>query len=198
MKRRDVLKIGAGALSLPTASLAQSRSNARSLLLPPQEGNPLWPLAQAVLPAQIGDDGQSEALGAFVAWLRDHREGQYLEHGYGKTRVATTQRAPLEKYFRELQELETAAIDRHGKTFAALDNPSRRALVAAALENAKVTNLGSRPSGSHIATDLMTHYFGSVEAQDLAYEARIGRDTCRDLATSGQRPERLTAGSTRR
>ena len=60
--------------------------------------------------------------------------------------------------------------------------------VAAALEQAKVTQLPQTPDGKHVASDLMTFYFRSSEANDLCYRAHIGRDECRGLAGSEQEP----------
>jgi hypothetical protein len=40
----------------------------------------------------------------------------------------------------------------------------------------------------------MGFYFSSVEANDLCYRAQIGRDTCRELASSDGRPAALSAG----
>ena len=54
--------------------------------------------------------------------------------------------------------------------------------------DAKVERLSARPTGAHIATDLMGHYFGSSEANDLCYNAAIGRDACRGLAGSENAP----------
>ena len=48
-----------------------------------------------------------------------------------------------------------------------------------------------RPDGGHVATDLMAFYFNSIDANDLAYRARIGRDTCRGLEGSENRPAPL-------
>jgi len=41
----------------------------------------------------------------------------------------------------------------------------------------------------------MSHYFASIEANDLCYEAEIGRDSCRSLLGSGARPEPLVRTS---
>jgi hypothetical protein len=40
----------------------------------------------------------------------------------------------------------------------------------------------------------MAFYFNSSEANDLAYRAAIGRDTCRGLTGSENRPAPMTTG----
>jgi hypothetical protein len=47
------------------------------------------------------------------------------------------------------------------------------------------------PDGTHIASDLMTFYFNSSEANDRAYDANVGRDKCRGLRNSAEQPSRL-------
>jgi len=192
MKRRDLLKLGATVAGLAaTGVAAQEPSPAIALDFLPRGFQGLWPVAQAVLPAEIGAAGQKEALVAFMAWIHDHDAGRYLEHGYGHTRIAKSTAAPVEMYKAQLQALGAAARRKHGKGFGALDLAARRALMVEAFAALKVDGLGERPSGRHVAADLMSHYFGSIEASDLCYEAEIGRDSCRSLAGSGERPEPL-------
>jgi hypothetical protein len=66
--------------------------------------------------------------------------------------------------------------------------------VAAAITDAKIERLPARPDGGHVATDLMAFYFNSLEANDLAYGLAIGRDTCRGLEGSQNRPAPLAGG----
>ncbi len=193
MKRRDLLKLGAtAAAALATTGVAaQESSPAIAIDFLPRGLGGLWPVAQAVLPAEIGAAGQKAALVAFLAWIHDHDSGRYLEHGYGHTRVAKSAAPPVEKYPAQLQALGAAARRRHGKGFGALDLAARRALLLEAFAALKIDGLGERPSGRHVAADLMSHYFASIEANDLCYEAEIGRDSCRSLAGSGEKPAPL-------
>lgn len=186
-----MLKLGATA-----AALAATGGSAQDLPAPamavdflPRGLESLGTVAEAVLPAELGAGGQGEALTAFMAWIRDHEPGRYLEHGYGRTRVAKTTAAPVDKYPAQLQALDAAAQRQHGKAFAALDLAARRALIAADFGALKIDSMDGPPSGGHVAADLMSHYFSSVEANDLCYEAEIGRDSCRSLEGSSERPE---------
>jgi hypothetical protein len=53
------------------------------------------------------------------------------------------------------------------------------------------------PAGLHVAADLMSLYFASPAAHDRAYEAAIGKDTCRTIENSGRMPTPL-GGTTSR
>jgi hypothetical protein len=68
---------------------------------------------------------------------------------------------------------------------------ARRTKIAEALGTAKVHDLSMVPDGNHIASDLMSFYFGSSEANDRAYTASVGRDQCRGLRNSGAKPAPL-------
>lgn len=148
----------------------------------------LLALASAVLPQELGAAGQRAAVDQFLRWLRDYRAGAERDHGYGVTGLRTAPPSPAAKYAAELDDLDRRA----GGTFAALAPAERRRVVADAITAAGVKELPGRPNGSHVATDVMSHYFNSPAANDLAYRRAIGRDACRDLAGSDQRPALLS------
>lgn len=199
MKRREILKAGVAAAAAATSGLVGAKAAAQ------QVANRDWPsglegleaVGEAVLPASLGEDGRREALISFLGWIRDHQAGRELEHGYGHTRVATSKPAPVEKYAAQLQALDEGAKRIHGRAFAALEVDARRKLIVDAFRVSKIEALPGELEGAHVAADLMSHYFGSSEANDLCYEAGIGRDSCRSLNGSEERPEPLARGLTR-
>jgi hypothetical protein len=67
----------------------------------------------------------------------------------------------------------------------------RRQQLAAELRRAGITDLTTVPRGEHVVADLMSFWFASPAAHDLAYRAAIGKDRCRTLASSGQVPPPL-------
>jgi hypothetical protein len=149
--------------------------------------------AAAVLPQEIGPQGQDAAVRAFLDWIRDYRAGADTDHGYGVTRLRQLPPSPASRYPAQLEALEAAARAR-GRGFADLSLDERRTLIEAALTAARVDRLPSRPDGGHVAADLMGFFFNSVEANDLCYRAAIGRDQCRGLAGSTERPAPRTRG----
>lgn len=149
------------------------------------------PIAEVVLPQEVGSDGRREAVAAFLRWVRNYKEGADAEHGYGNTRIRTTGPSPARNYPAQLAALDAAARSKGAAGFAAASLDVRRAIIAAALADAKIDRLPSRPRGTHIASDLMGHYFYSSAAEDRCYEAAIGRDACRGLPGSEARPAPL-------
>jgi erythromycin esterase-like protein len=183
MRRRVLLQwLGAtlGTVPLPT------RIRAQAAMTPADEAR-LRAVAEVVLPQELGAPGQDATVTAFAAWLRDYRAGAETDYGYGAPRLRRLPPSPASKYPAQLDALEAAARAR-GRSFADLGRDDRRALVEAAIAEAKVERLPARPDGGHVATDLLGFFFNSVEANDLCYQAAIGRDQCRTLTGSSERP----------
>lgn len=157
----------------------------------------LLALAEVVLPSELGASGRGRVVDDFVRWIRGYRAGADMDHGYGFTRMRTTPASPAAGYPAALDALDRAARAR-GAAFASLPVDARRAIVERALADAKIERLPPRPSGGHVAADLMAFYFNSSDANDLCYRAAIERDACRGLPGSEEPPEPLTGRRSRR
>ena len=158
----------------------------------------LGAIGDAVLPSELGASGRAEVVKAFVRWIREYHEDADMDHGYGFTRIRRTGPSPVRRYPAQLAALDRAAAQRKpGGSLASLPIGDRRAVIADALRDATIDRLPGRPSGGHIASDLMAFYFNSSDAHDLCYEARIGRDTCRGLPGSERPPESLARRGSR-
>jgi hypothetical protein len=172
MQRRTLLQLlltGVGALA------ARVRLAAQGLTLSAGDETRLRALADVVLPNELGAEGRTRVVAGFLTWLREYQPGSDMEHGYGFPRLRRAPASPGVNYASQLAALESQPGD-------------RRAAVEAAIRAAKVERLPARPDGGHIATDLMAFYFNSSDANDLAYRASIGRDVCRGLDGSENRP----------
>jgi hypothetical protein len=84
-----------------------------------------------------------------------------------------------------------AAAKTRGGRFGALALDGRRALLDETFRAAGVQNLPQRPDGKHVVADLMAHFFRSSAANDLCYNARIGRNTYRAIRVTTVRPAPL-------
>jgi len=195
MKRRDLLRwIASGAAILP---LRRADLSAVALAkvdeLSAGHVFVLRDVASTVLPSAIGAKGQDEAVDNFLRWLRDYKVGVPLSHGYGEPRLVRTGPSPAPGYGTQITALQQAATARGGR-FGALSLTDRRTILDAAFKTAGVQNMPSRPDGRHVVADLMAHYFRSSAANDLCYNARIGRHTYRAIRVTTVRPLPLTGG----
>jgi hypothetical protein len=146
----------------------------------------LTAIAEVVLPAE---SNRNTAVTAFTRWIENYKEGVDTDHGYGNTRLRKTGPSPAGNYSKQVAALNAAARAAGAASFGAASVEQRRAILEVAIAEAKVERLSARPTGAHIATDLMGHYFHSSEARDLCYRANIGRDACRGLAGSDRPPK---------
>jgi hypothetical protein len=189
MKRREALRT----LATAAAALPLSRVELRADELPADHVTVLRDIAATVLPSAIGDKGRQDAVDNFLRWMRDYKEGVALSHGYGEPRLVKSGPSPVPGYSKQILALQQAAQSRGGR-FGALPIAVRRELLDAAFIAADVRNLPGRPDGKHVVADLMAHYFRSSAANDLCYNARIGRNTYRAIGVTTTRPQPLNGG----
>lgn len=189
--RRKALKtIGAAAAAVPMLRIDASARGTSQPAVP--DDGVLNAIAEVVLPSEC--DRQA-AVTSFARWIRNYHEGADMDHGYGFTRIRSTGPSPANNYAQQIAALDAAARASGAASFAASARAARQRIVEKALSEARVERLPQRPNGAHIATDLMAHYFHSADAEDLCYEAAIGRDTCRGLPGSDKAPARLRAST---
>ncbi len=195
MKRRALLQwMVSGAVTLPVWRADLSAvALAQADVLSTGQVFVLRDVATTVLPSVIGAKGHDEAVDNFLRWLQDYREGVPLSHGYGEPRLVRSGPSPASGYGTQIAALQQAATERAGR-FGALPLEVRRAILDTAFKQAGIQNLPSRPDGKHVIADLMAHYFRSSAANDLCYNARIGRNTYRAIRITTARPQPLNGG----
>ena len=184
MKRRQAIK----ALITSAAAVPLMRVELGADEIPADQVAILRDVAATVLPSDIGSKGQNDAVDNFLRWIREYQEGVPLSHGYGEPRLVKSGPSPSTGYTKHLMALQHTAQSRGGR-FGALPIETRRELLDAAFKAADVRNLPGRPDGKHVIADLMAHYFRSSEANDLCYNARIGRNTYRAIRVTTVRPQ---------
>lgn len=184
MYRRSLLQlIGAAVAALPwRPSLAEAQASP----LGEPAAHTLRAIAPAVLPSAIGAAGADRVVDRFLEWLRGYKSGAEMGFGYGILRKRVTPAITSDKYRQQLESIDGAIPA--GSSFRALPIEERQRVITAALERAGIRDFPMSPDGTHVISDFMSFYFTSTEANDLCYRAAIGRDRCRTLAGSRQRP----------
>jgi hypothetical protein len=177
MRRRTVLQSALGA-----AGLASIPAWAQGTF-PGAHEKSLKELAAVVLPESLGRKATDEIADRFIRWVHGYQPGAEMAPGYGNTRMQRKPAAPAAAYLEQLDQLSLVLT-------SATRTEKRRA-IAESIKAAGVRDLGNYPSGAHIAADLMTFWFQSPEANDLAYDAAVGKDQCRGIADSAQQPRLL-------
>ena len=194
---RAAMAAAAASLLAPSSALAEpggagaaapaprrSRGAARSLDAPLAAA-----VGEAVLPESLGPEGRAAASAAFLAWVADYRPVTEEMHGYGDAEITYTPSDPAPGWNAQLAGLDLLARARHRRAFAELSVARRREVLGLQLERVPGTRLPGNPlAAGHVAIALLAHWASSAAATDLAYEARIGKGSCRALAETTRRP----------
>jgi hypothetical protein len=194
--RRTLLQSLAAVVVTP--SLAGKAAGAPQATFGDAERATLHAIADVALPSALDDTERNAVVTQFVAWHRNYREGADRGHGYGSsTLAAPAGPPPAARYPAQFAALDASAKADGAASFAALGRDARRRLVEAALNTPQPVNrLPARPTGANLVADFMGLYFNGASAWDLAYQAEIGRDSCRTLAGSERAPSARGGGST--
>jgi len=191
IERRTLLKSLAAVVAVrPVAELALE---AQAGALTDAHVESLRAIGEVVLPAALGRDGRERAVTKFVGWVRNYKAGAERGGGYGNAQLGQpTGASPAARYPEQFAALDQAAKDQGAATLAALPVEKRRVVVEAALNTpTRVTQMPARPNGANLIADFMGMFYNGPDGYDLAYNAAIGRDTCRGLEGSDREPERL-------
>jgi hypothetical protein len=196
MHRRTLLKSVAAlaaAPALPALADAKFQAQSGEFAFTDAHLATLNALADVTLPAAIGADGRVDAVNRFVSWIKNYRAGSDRGHSYGSSTLSPpTGPSPAGRYGAQFAALDAAAVAAGAASFSALAAGQRRQIVETTLSTPQaINNLPARPNGANLIADFMGLYFNSPDATDLAYQAAIGRDICRDLPGSEKAPAPL-------
>ena len=144
-------------------------------------------IASTTLPSSLGEREVNRVVGRFSTWLTEYRSAAEMPHEAGRLDAPRTPTIEVERYVSQLSVIADANARQSTTPLAAI--------LEQELTDAGVDDLPSRPDGRHIVSDLMSFYFRSSEANDLGYEADIGRKTCRGLPGTGDEPSPLPGSS---
>jgi hypothetical protein len=183
--RRAFLGWLAGAL--PVAVVVR-RAHAAAVLHIEADPRTVTALGQTVLPASLGAEGVRRATEEFRRWIAGYREGADVNHAYLTSRLRTTGPTPATRWSRQLEDLDARAAAAHQRAFHALAGAEREAIVRDVLRAERLDRMPAVADANHVAVGLLAHFFESSVANDLCYEARIGRESCRPLAAAPRRP----------
>ncbi len=182
MRRRTLLQSALAVVA--TLPIPRMRAWAQGIGFPGLREETLQTLAATVLPESLGRARTNAVALEFAEWVAGYREGAELSPGYGSPRVRYTGPSPAVTYDRQLQALASGPL-------AHSELSARRRALADELRRAGIEDLTSIPRGAHVVADLMSFWFTSSTAHDLAYQAAIGKDRCRTIANSAARPAHL-------
>lgn len=179
--------LGTLAAAIPAGALVR-RAHAAAVDDIAASPRTLHALGEAVLPSELGRAGMQAAVTDFQRWIAGYREGAELLHGYGTSTLGKAVPTPATRWAAQLDALDAMARKAGARSFAELPLERRREMVRVELTALKADRIPSVGRAPHVALALLAHWYGTADAIDRCYEARIGKESCRPLAASARKP----------
>ncbi len=156
----------------------------------------LTALSHLVLPKNtLGEEGITRTLNDFLRWLSQFEPVAELNHSYLSTDEITYGGPdPAPQWSAQLQALEIEASKSYSKRFSDIGAEKQRVILDHQLPNTATLDLPYTGDAPHIAIGLLSFFYSTSEANDLAYDAAIERHTCRGLDSAPNKPTPLTKG----
>jgi hypothetical protein len=158
-------------------------------------GEPLEPalldaVARIVLPkATLGDTGVATVVEGFRKWLAELTPVAELDHAYIWTDdILYGPPHPGPLWNVQLEALSLEAEKRYGVAFLDLSRADQESLLRRQIPRDLPSALPDPARATHVALGLLAYFYQTSEANDLCYEARIERFTCRGLESSSSEP----------
>ena len=145
-------------------------------------------LGEAILPSDLGSAGIAHAVDAFRRWMSEYRAGVELLHRYGTSALSYAGPTPATRWAAQLSQLDAAARRTRKRPFSSLGIAERQGMVRDALSGIDLSAMPPLAKAPHVAVALLTHFYGTPEAANLCYNAKIDRRTCRPLDAQRKRP----------
>lgn len=189
--RRTLLKAGAAAAALaalPACTIEERRPVTGEARPADFDRAVLDAAADIVLPSELDATQRRAATDAFVRWVEGYTPVAEEMHGYGYPDIRYLPPDPGPNWRAQLEGLDLLAQHRHGARFATLDRATRAAMVDETLRPLATERLPAPLAAPHVLLALLAHWASQPDAWDLAFDARIGRNTCRALDDAVRRP----------
>jgi hypothetical protein len=154
----------------------------------PLDVDTLGAVAEAVLPSELGPQARERVIQEFRDWLRAYQPVAELNHGYGTGEIRYTPPDPAPGWGAQLRALDLEARKRFETSFAALDMNARREMIRGHIAGDRLERLPDTAEARHVAVGLLSYFYGTPAATDLCYRAVIGKNTCRPLSESPEKP----------
>lgn len=178
--------LGVGACA-PEASDGSSGRASAPPLLPP---GTLRAVAEVALPtAALGPDGTEAAVREFEAWVDGFEAAAELDHPYltGELRYGPPHPGP--RWAAQLEAMDLESERRFGLRFPGLPAQQRLRVVEDSIRAERSASLSRDPAlADAVAVGLLAWFYQTSGANDLCYQAEIGRHHCRGTASLPDQP----------
>jgi hypothetical protein len=190
--RRRFLKQSVSAITAVGVPVVAERQARRART--PLSKDVLQAVAEVVLPAaELKTDGVARVVSDFQKWLDEFEPVAEQDHPYlTSSDIVYGPSDPRGRWQAQLEALDLEAQKELGKPFPGLPITERRRAIERAIRSERLDRLPTVAEASHVAIGLAAFFYATPEANDLCYEAAIGRARCRGLESGPQKPTVLS------
>lgn len=153
-------------------------------------------VAEVTLPTgALGAEGTESAVLEFEAWVEEFEAAAELDHPYltGDLRYGPPHPGP--RWAAQLEALDLESEQRSGVRFAGLPPEQRLAIVEDQVRSERSASLPRSPAlADGVAAGLLAWFYGTSRANDLCYQAEVGRHLCRGTESLPEEPTPLGGG----
>lgn len=190
--RRRFLKASAGIVSGLALGSCANEQPAEPAATDGLDRKVLDALARIVLPrTALGDAGIERSVDNFLAWLEGFEPVAERDHPYGDGEIRYGPPDPAPLWQSQLEALNLEAEKRFGMPYVDTGEARQREILQRQLPDHLPDDMPYAGAATHVAIGLLAWFYATPEANDLAHNAAIGRETCRGLASGAEKPEPL-------
>jgi hypothetical protein len=192
--RRRFLKSSAGVVSGLALGSCADEQEAEPAASGGLDRAVLDALSRIVLPrTALGEDGITRVVAEFLAWLDDFEPVAERDHPYDSGEILYGPPHPAPLWQSQLEALTLEAEKRFGVPYVDIDQSRQWEIFERQLPGHIPVEMPYAGAATHVAIGLIAWFYATPEANDLALDAKVGRETCRGLASGATRPEPLEA-----
>jgi len=192
-RRTFLMKSTAALSSLAVSSCTPAAEDREGVELPEAT---LRAVGRSVLPSELGPERVERVLLGFDHWLEEYEPVTELDHGYISSEIRYGSPDPAPRWQAQLEALELESRKRHKTPFVDLSGEDRGALVRRQIGVEGDGSLPESPAtASHVAVGILSYFYNGSEATDLCYGRKVGKVTCRGIATAPETPDLLEGGA---
>lgn len=149
-------------------------------------------VALLVLPRTVlGDAGIKRVTAEFIAWLEGFDPVAELNHPYYSAEIDYGPPDPAPLWAAQLRALDIEAQNRFERSFLSINEEQQHFILERQLPDNLPQDLPYAGDAPHVAIGLVAYFYATSEANDLCLNARVGRQICRGLDTSPDKPAPL-------
>lgn len=139
----------------------------------------------------LGDAGLTRVVGDFLTWLDGFEPVSERDHLYDSADILYGPPDPAPLWGAQLDALNIEATKRFAASYTEIGEDRQKEILERQLPDHLPEDMPYAGAATHVAIGLIAWFYATPEGNDLALQAKIGRQTCRGLESGRDKPAPL-------